>query len=309
MTRSWKLLAAVTLASTLSACATGTMPKDPLEKFNRKVFAFNDKLDEVAIKPAAQVYHKRLPGFVQTGVSNFFGNLSDAWSGINNLLQGNGQDGMSDLMRFAVNSTFGLGGVLDIGSEAGLEKHNEDFGQTLGAWGVRPGPYVVLPILGPSTFRDTVATPLDLAADPWNYKKPSGVRFAGTALHIVDVRAGALDASRLIEEAALDKYEFIRDAYLQRRESQVRSGKLDAEEEAEEKAAAESAKSAKQDAEKDKPQGAKVAEAAPAAAPASTPAAPAEPNKPATTDKAPAAPAEKASQEAPAQADGQPVKK
>jgi phospholipid-binding lipoprotein MlaA len=308
MTRSWKLLAALTLASALSACATGTAPKDPLENFNRKVFAFNDKLDEVAIKPAAQVYRKHLPGFVQTGVSNFFGNLGDAWSGVNNLLQGNGADGMSDLMRFAFNSTFGLGGLLDIGSEAGLDKHNEDFGQTLGAWGVKPGPYVVLPVLGPSTFRDTVATPLDLAADPWNYKKPVGVRNAGTVLHIVDVRAGALDASRMIEEAALDKYEFVRDAYLQRRETLVKSGKTDAEDDAEEKAAAPAQEPGKalepvpKNLDKDKPQGAKAAEAAASAAPA-------EQNKPATTDKAPAAPAEKASQAAPAQADGQPVKK
>jgi phospholipid-binding lipoprotein MlaA len=207
--------------ATLAGCATGPNPRDPFEPFNRKVFAFNDAVDRAALKPAATAYKEVLPTFVQTGVSNFFGNLSDAWSAVNNLLQGKGQDGMSDVMRFAVNSTLGLGGLLDIGSQAGLHKHNEDFGQTMGAWGVVPGPYLMLPLLGPSTVRDAAGMPLDIKADPWAYKEPVRWRNTGIALRAVDQRAAVLDASNLMEEAALDRYEFIRDGFLQRRQSRI----------------------------------------------------------------------------------------
>ena len=208
-------------ASTLAGCATGPNPRDPYEKFNRKMFAFNDTVDRVALKPAASAYKQVLPTFVQTGVSNFFGNLSDLWTGVNNLMQGKGADGLSDLTRFSLNSTFGLAGLLDIGSEAGLPKHNEDFGQTLGAWGVAPGPYLMLPLLGPSTVRDALVVPVDIAADPWAYKHPVGWRNFGTAVRAVDQRAAVLDASNLMEEAALDRYEFIRDGFLQRRLSRI----------------------------------------------------------------------------------------
>src|SRR5471032_1743419 len=119
----------------LGGCA-GPNPRDPYEKFNRAMFKFNDTVDQVALKPAATAYRNVLPSFVQTGVDNFFGNLSDAWSAVNNLLQGKGEAGMSDVMRFSLNSTLGLAGLLDIASPAGLPKHNEDFGQTLGTWGV-----------------------------------------------------------------------------------------------------------------------------------------------------------------------------
>jgi phospholipid-binding lipoprotein MlaA len=219
---SWRgIVLGLAVASTLAGCATGTNPVDPYEKFNRKMFAFNDTVDRVALKPAASAYKTVLPTFVQTGVSNFFGNLSDLWTGVNNLMQGKGADGMSDLTRFSLNSTFGLLGVLDIGSEAGLPKHNEDFGQTLGAWGVASGPYLMLPLLGPSTVRDAVVIPLDIAGDPWAYKKPVGWRNVGTAVRAVDQRAAVLDASNLMEEAALDRYEFIRDGFLQRRLSRI----------------------------------------------------------------------------------------
>ncbi|RJG08339.1 MlaA family lipoprotein [Massilia cavernae] len=214
-------LAACALA--LAGCATNN-PADPLEPYNRAVFQFNDAVDRAALKPAATAYKRVLPGFVQTGVNNFFGNMSDVWTAANNLMQGKGEQGMSDVTRVAMNSTFGLLGVLDIASEAGLQKHNEDFGQTLGRWGVPSGPYFMLPILGPSTIRDTAGLPLDLAADPWNYKDPVHVRNMGTALRIVDKRAEILDASNLLEEAALDRYVFIRDGFLQRRESQVFDG-------------------------------------------------------------------------------------
>jgi phospholipid-binding lipoprotein MlaA len=219
---SWRGIAlALAVSTTLAGCATGPNPRDPYEKFNRQMFKFNDAVDRVALKPAATAYKQVLPTFVQTGVSNFFGNLSDLWTGANNLMQGKGQDGMSDLTRFALNSTFGLVGLLDIASEAGLHKHNEDFGQTLGAWGMPSGPYLMLPLLGPSTVRDTVVMPIDIAADPWAYKDPVNWRNVGTGVRAIDQRAAVLDASNLMEEAALDRYEFIRDGFLQRRLSRI----------------------------------------------------------------------------------------
>jgi phospholipid-binding lipoprotein MlaA len=207
----------------LAGCAS-TNPKDPFEQYNRAMFRFNDAIDQAALKPAAEVYRDTLPSFVQTGVSNFFGNLGDVWTAVNDLLQGKFADGVTDVMRVAVNSTLGFGGVLDIGTEAGLTKHKEDFGQTLGKWGVIAGPYVVLPLLGPSTVRDTLATPVDLSGDLWSYVYPVRVRNPGYVVRVVDQRAGLLDASTLIEEAALDRYVFVRDAYLQRRESKIRDG-------------------------------------------------------------------------------------
>lgn len=221
--RGWargSVVAALMLA--LAGCAT-TNQKDPFEPFNRAMFSFNDAIDRAALKPAAEAYSD-LPSFIQTGVNNFFGNLGDVWTGVNNLLQGKLADGMSDVMRVAVNTTFGLGGLLDIGSEAGLVKHREDFGQTLGKWGIRSGPYVVLPLLGSSTLRDTVALPADFVGDLWLYADPTAARVSGATVRVVDQRAALLGASNLLEEAALDRYAFVRDAYLQRRESNVRDG-------------------------------------------------------------------------------------
>lgn len=215
-------MAAVALAA-LTGCA-GPNPRDPYEGFNRSMFKFNDTVDQVALKPAATAYKNVLPSFVQTGVSNFFGNLSDVWTAANGFLQAKGEQGLSDVMRVALNSTFGLLGVLDIASEAGLKKHNEDFGQTLGYWGVESGPYLMLPLLGPSTVRDTVALPLDMKADPWAYKDPVNVRNIGTFTRVVDKRASLLDATSLMEEAALDRYEFVRDSFLQARQSKVFDG-------------------------------------------------------------------------------------
>ncbi|MGO4469011.1 MlaA family lipoprotein, partial [Pseudoduganella sp. RAF53_2] len=146
------------------------------------------------------------------------------WTAANNLLQGKIGDGMSDVMRVGINSTFGLLGVLDIASEAGLQKHKEDLGQTLGWYGMPSGPYLVLPLLGPSTVRDAAALPVDFKADPWQYKEPVNVRNIGTVVRVVDQRASLLDASTLLEDAALDRYEFIRDGWMQRRQSQVFDG-------------------------------------------------------------------------------------
>lgn len=219
-----KRLGMVTVVLALAGCATAHNPQDPLEGFNRSMFTFNDRFDQVALKPAATIYQTLLPGFVQTGIGNFFGNIGDVWTAVNNLLQGNVAEGFTDVMRVAVNTTFGLGGVLDIGSEAGMSKHNEDLGQTLGKWGVKSGPYVVLPFFGSSTVRDSLALPVDYKADPWGYTDPVWVRNIGSVVRVVDLRAELLDASNLIEEAALDRYEFVRDAYLQRRQSKINNG-------------------------------------------------------------------------------------
>lgn len=218
--------AALAALLVLGGCATtANDPKDPFEGFNRAMFRFNDTVDEVALKPAAEGYSK-LPSFVQTGVGNFFGNLGDVWTAVNNFLQGKLANGMSDVMRVAVNSTMGFAGLLDIASEAGLPKHYEDFGQTLGKWGVQSGPYVVLPVFGPSTLRDSVAKPADLYGDPWGYEYPVNVRNTGRVVRAVDQRAVLLNASSLLEDAALDRYIFVRDAYLQRRWNQVYDGKV-----------------------------------------------------------------------------------
>jgi phospholipid-binding lipoprotein MlaA len=215
----------IALASlALGGCATTNNPRDPIEGWNRGVFTFNDKVDQYALKPVATAYKNVLPSFVQTGVHNFFGNLTDVWSAVNNLLQGKGEAGVQDITRFTINSTFGIAGLIDIAGPAGLPKHNEDLGQTLGHWGVPSGPYLVLPLLGPSTLRDTAALPGDWYGDIWTHKTPVNVRNIGTGVKAIDARATLLDASDLVEGAALDRYEFIRDGFLQRRESQVRDG-------------------------------------------------------------------------------------
>ena len=228
-----RVLAAAAVMAMLTGCAT-TNPQDPLEGYNRTVFRFNDAVDRTVLKPTATAYKNVTPSFVQTGVNNFFGNLSDAWSAVNNLLQGKGEAGMGDVTRVAMNSTFGIFGLLDIASEAGIQKHNEDFGQTLGVWGVPSGPFVMLPLLGPSTVRDTAALPADIGGDIWKYKEPANWRNIGAGVRIVDKRASLLDAGNLLEDAALDRYEFIRDGYMQRRQSQVYDGNVPRETQADE---------------------------------------------------------------------------
>lgn len=197
---------------------------DPFEGFNRAMFAFNDKVDQVALKPTAQVYRDYIPSFVQTGVGNFFGNIGDVWSTANLFLQGKVEHGLNSFMRVAVNTTFGLGGVLDVAGEAGISRRSEDFGQTLGYWGLGSGPYVVLPLFGPSTVRDTAAFPVDAAGNLWSYTSPEAWRIGGSVVRVVDRRAELLGASNLLEDVALDRYQFVRDTYLQRRASQVRDG-------------------------------------------------------------------------------------
>lgn len=222
-----KILGACALIMLLTGCATTTgdpHPRDPFEGFNRTMFRFNDAVDEAVLKPVASGYQKVTPSFVQTAIGNFFGNLGDVWTAANNLMQGKVEEGISDAMRVAVNTTLGLAGVLDIASEAGLTKHKEDFGQTLGVWGMPSGPYLVLPLVGSSTVRDTAALPIDFKADIWQYTDPVSRRNLGTALRIVDERAVLLDAGNLLDDVALDKYAFVRDAWLQRRESMIDRG-------------------------------------------------------------------------------------
>lgn len=220
-----RCIAAFAVAIALTGCATTTDgSQDPFQGFNRAMFNFNDAIDQAALKPAATVYRDTLPLFAQIAVGNFFGNIGDVWTAVNNFLQGKAADGATDVMRVIVNSTFGLGGLIDIGSNAGMTKHKEDFGQTLGVWGVASGPYVVLPFVGSTTLRDSLALPVDSYGDLWGYKYPVHVRNAGALLRVVDQRSVVLDASNLIEDAALDRYEFIRDGFLQRRENNVNDG-------------------------------------------------------------------------------------
>ena len=217
-----KTKAIATLEKVSEKTNIGNNPADPLEGFNRSMFNFNEGLDSVIIKPVAQTYQKVAPPIVQTGVSNFFSNAGDIWTSVNNVLQGNFNDGANDFMRFAINTTMGIGGLIDVATMGGMPKHRADFGQTLGVWGVPSGPYVVLPVLGASTLRDTIATPIDFKGDFLFSQTSPGFSNTSSVLRIIDKRAGALDAVSLIEEAALDKYVFIRGAYLQRRESQIR---------------------------------------------------------------------------------------
>lgn len=223
-----RALLAIALLALASGCAsTGGAPpqKDPWERFNRGTHEFNDGLDRLVLKPAAQAYVEGVPGFAQEGVSNFFANVADVGTGLNNLLQGKFADGASDLARFAVNTVVGIGGLWDVATPMGLEKHDEDFGQTLGWWGVPPGPYLVLPVFGPSTLRDAPARFVDPSlyyngeiADP-------AVRGGVAVVNVLQVRAGLLKAERILDEAALDRYTFTRDAWLQRRRHHVYDGR------------------------------------------------------------------------------------
>jgi phospholipid-binding lipoprotein MlaA len=213
------------LVGLLGGCATpASTTKDPAEGFNRAMFAFNEGLDTVAIKPAAKGYEFVLPAPIRTGVSNFFGNVADIFVGVNNLFQGKPGDAGSDWGRFVINSTFGIFGVFDVATDLGLERHDEDFGQTFGRWGVASGPYLVVPVFGPRTARDAVGLVLDVYTDPVSRVSRVAVRNSLSGLRLISDRTALLPADKIIEEAALDKYSYIRDAYLQTRVFKIYDG-------------------------------------------------------------------------------------
>jgi phospholipid-binding lipoprotein MlaA len=217
-------LLALVLLST--GCATGphANPKDPLEPMNRKIAVFNDTLDDNVLKPVATGYRDYTPQLVQTGVSNFFRNLSDVLSTLNNGLQLKGRDTAESLMRVVVNTTFGIYGIFDVATPIGLQRHPEDFGQTLGYWGVPDGPYLVLPIFGPSTVRDASMLPVELSLDLVGQHDVAAERNVAVFARIVDKRASLLKTTNLLSDAAIDKYSFTRDGYLQFRRNQVFDG-------------------------------------------------------------------------------------
>ena len=220
-----KLLAVLLLGGLLGGCATGPNvdPRDPIEPFNRGVSRFNDEIDGAILKPVATVYRDVTPDLVRTGVSNFFGNLRDVWSAVNATLQLRPLEATENAMRFGVNTVFGLGGVLDVASEMGIDRTPLDFGQTLGRWGIPPGPYLVLPIFGPSSVRDAAGFGVEARGDLVGNLDRIPTRNSLTALRVVDTRANLLRATSMLEGAALDKYSFTRDFYLQRRENQIES--------------------------------------------------------------------------------------
>lgn len=212
----------------LSGCASvpgaGQDPRDPFERYNRAMYEFNTKVDRNVLRPVAEGYTDYVPSPVRTAIGNFFANIGDVWTAVNNYLQFKPREGTQDVARVVFNSTFGLAGLIDVATPMGLPKHDEDFGQTLGKWGVKSGPYLVLPLLGASTVRDGLARPVDFMGDPLSQVSDPGTRNAARATRIIDDRAALLGASSLLEDAALDPYQFLRDAYLQRRESRVRDG-------------------------------------------------------------------------------------
>lgn len=206
------------------ASAPSANPKDPWESMNRSVASFNDKVDDNVLKPVATGYRNVVPDLIQTGVRNVFNNLADMWSTVNNLLQLKPLNTAESLGRVVVNTVFGIYGIFDVATYLKLERHPEDFGQTLGYWGVPNGPYLVLPLFGPSTLRDGASLPVDFAVSPTQYISDIPTRNQVFALRLVSKRAELLKSGNMLEEASIDKYSFTRDAYLQYRRSQIYDG-------------------------------------------------------------------------------------
>jgi phospholipid-binding lipoprotein MlaA len=224
------LCALLIVATALTAgCATSNQakgdPRDPFERVNRATFKFNDALDRAALKPVAKGYRKVTPHFVQTGVSNFMDNLDTPRTLVSDLLQGKFKASFNDTGRLLLNSTLGLGGLLDPATDAGLSKNDEDFGQVLGKWGIGSGPYIVLPLLGPSTMRDGIGRIPDHFTDPINYVERDSIRWGLWGVSVVDLRARYLDVEQTLNQT-YDRYAFMRNVYLQRREYQVTDGNV-----------------------------------------------------------------------------------
>lgn len=211
------------LLGLLGACSHVPVadPRDPLESFNRDVYRFNEVVDGALVRPVATVYRDHVPDPMRTGVSNFFGNLRDFWSFLNAGLQLRPREAVENLLRFQVNTFLGFGGVLDIASEMGIERTRLDFGQTLGRWGVPTGPYLVLPLLGPSNLRDAMGIGVETRGDLLQGLGDAGAHTGLTALRVVDARANLLRATEMLDGAALDPYSFVRDVSLQRRAGQI----------------------------------------------------------------------------------------
>jgi phospholipid-binding lipoprotein MlaA len=219
-------LAALMLAGCATLPSGKPDPRDPLERFNRSMFAVNDAIDKAVAKPVAKAYVKVTPRFVRTGVSNVFNNLNTLGTAVNDVLQGKMKQAGRDSARFLMNSTLGLAGLFDPATAAGLELNDEDFGQTFGKWGVQSGPYLMLPLLGPSTFRDTFGKLADQFTYPVYWLEDDSTRFIIRGVSLVDMRADLLDLDEQIDQS-YDRYAFIRNAWLQRREFQVKDGDVD----------------------------------------------------------------------------------
>jgi phospholipid-binding lipoprotein MlaA len=210
----------------LAGCASAPTadPRDPLEPLNRQVFRFNDALDSAVVKPVAVTYRDKMPVKVRHGINNFFGNLEDAWSVVNNGLQLKARATLDSLLRVGINTTMGIAGLFDVASEMNIERHTKDFGHTLGYWGLPAGPYLVLPLLGPSSLRDTAALPVDWQGNLVNQVDHVPTRNTSAVLRAIDTRSSLLKATGMLEDVALDRYTFTRDAYLQRRRNDIFDG-------------------------------------------------------------------------------------
>jgi phospholipid-binding lipoprotein MlaA len=211
----------------MTGCATtnqNTSANDPLERYNRAMYKFNDAVDTAIIKPVAKGYDTVVPDPISQGVGNFFSNLDDITVIINDLLQGKFYQAYRDTHRFVLNTTVGVAGIFDVASLSGLNKNDEDFGQTLGVWGAEPGAYVVLPFFGPRNVRDTFGLVGDMFTDPVMYVDGDDARFALIGTRVIDTRASLLKAEKVLDEAATDEYSYVRDAYMSRREYLVYDG-------------------------------------------------------------------------------------
>jgi len=211
-------------AAATPAAASADNPADPWENWNRKVYAFNDRLDAAVVRPVAEAYRDNVPQLVRTGVSNVLGNIGDAWSAVNHILQGKFGTGIEMTARVVTNTLAGFGGILDPATEFRLVKRPEDFGQTLGKWGLASGPYVVLPLFGPSTVRDAAGFIVDRQVSPSTLPPTWKGQLSVASVELMDARTGLLGATQLLDQVALDKYSFVRDAYLSRRRDALYDG-------------------------------------------------------------------------------------
>lgn len=211
-------------AASPAAKAMAPSKADPWEAMNRRIFAFNDTVDQAVLIPVARAYRELVPDPLRQAFDNMLGNVGDGWAAVNHLLQGKPKDALDTGMRVGVNSVFGLLGVLDVASEMGFERQNEDFGQTLGRWGIGPGPYLVVPFLGPRSLRDALAYPADRVTSLASLAGEGANVYTMTALELIHTRAGLLATGRLLNQIALDRYSFVRDSYLAKRRNDVYDG-------------------------------------------------------------------------------------